>query len=1164
MGVPRVLAAATLGAVLFCCAAYSQIGVATITGRVTDQTGAVVPGVTVTIVQSGTNFRYVAVTNEEGIYRVPSLSPGTYTVTFEGKGFKRAVNENVELRTGDVLAVDAVMQVGNVSESIQVTGEAPLLETETSATGTVVSGNVLYEMPLYQRYINSTLHLVPGLSAGGYAYGGDLGAYHLAGQRSGAIGVFEDGVNANDQLSGTGTIKPLQNSVAEVKVLTTVPPAEYGHSAGGVISVVKKSGTNELHGMASWYGRTRIMQHRLFFDKFRTTDPAPGRPQGLPTFFMMPDGNISGPIRLPKLYDGRNKTFFFFGYQRLHEKKVAQVDATTPTPAMKQGDFNFPGVVSNPIYDPATTRFVDGVWMRDPFPGNRVPLSRFDPVARKILEFDPWVAPNREGTYNSLGPNGNLLADEFARVFFDDFNLRLDHQFNPTFKIYGSYTENRQSGFGRPINVRTDRPEFDHVSGNYTPFWQRNLSAGKTWVISPAVINDARVGYFRRVNVTQVPSFRQNWAQKLGIPNVNPDLMPAFGSGNRYAAESIYGLSGATPSRRVDETLSFRNDTTWVRGVHAFKFGYEVLRFRLNAANLAYPVQFSFSDVTAGLQPNGVPLPNTGNTFAGFLTGYVSSALFRTDLASWLPRSYIHSFYFQDDWKITPTLTANLGVRYSNESPFSTKYGQMSNFDPSGRDPLSGSLGAVLHPTGALSRRDNNNFNPRVGLAWHPLQKWVFRGGFGVYTVDVKFPALRDQFDEYTAIANQQAPPGDPRPIYRISEGAPPPPFNILPNGTSPFVGRNYGARGIAYWDPNLRNPYVMNWNTTIQYEVRRDYLLELTYQGSSGVGLIERWQLNTFPIDFAVNDFALRDRVLAASQNFRPFPGFGDVPMRSNFGHSSFHSGTVKLEKRYSQGFYFNTFYTFSKAINSQDSDNSGSGVAPIQNRRLEKARAGYDRNHRFVGVVNYELPVGRGKPFLNLSGWKNAMIGGWEISFIQTVESGNPLNFSFAGSPYNYYPGFAGSRRPDIVAKPVYDFSKWQNGGPDRFTLQNRPAVIDMNAFGYPGAASGNCPAENPTPQQLRDCSFRIGNAGRNILTGPRLVWAQVSAQKNFRFAERWNVQLRWDMQNVFKTYNFTGPTTTVDFRNPRTFGKLTDDPRTASFGGQPLMNLTLRIDF
>jgi outer membrane receptor protein involved in Fe transport len=199
-------------------------------------------------------------------------------------------------------------------------------------------------------------------------------------------------------------------------------------------------------------------------------------------------------------------------------------------------------------------------------------------------------------------------------------------------------------------------------------------------------------------------------------------------------------------------------------------------------------VQFDFSTATVGLQPNGQAVPNTGNPFAGFLTGYVTSAIFRTELSRWLPRSSIHSFYFQDDWKVTPTLTANLGIRYSNESPFNTKYGLMSQFDPTAVDPLTGRTGALTHPSSGLNRRDNNNFNPRVGLAWHPLRAWVVRGGFGFYTVDVKFPSSQEMYDEYVGLANQQAAPGDPTPIYQISRGTLPPPPTVS-NGASPFVG---------------------------------------------------------------------------------------------------------------------------------------------------------------------------------------------------------------------------------------------------------------------------------------------------------------------------------------------------------------------------------------
>ncbi len=1134
--IPRIAVSAVFAALSS--AAFAQIGTSTLTGRVVDSTGAVVPSVNITVVNTATNFTQNAVTNDEGLYRVLSLQPGQYKITFEAQGFKKIVRENVELRTGDTLAVDMTLQVGSVSESVEVSGAVAVLETETSATGSVVSGSVLYDLPLYQRFVNSTMNIVPGMTTGGYAYGGSLGAYHLAGQRAGAIGIFEDGVNGNDQNGGTETTKPIQNSIAEVKVLTTVPPAEYGHSAGGVISAVKKTGNNEWHGMGSFYGRTRRMQHRLFFDRLKTSQASPGRPNGVPTFFMMPDANISGPII-------KNKTFFFLGFQRLHEKKVAQVDASVPSLEMRRGDMNLGAY--NRIYDPATTRSVGGEWQRDLFPNNIIPASRIDPVAQKVLAADPWRAPNRAGGFTSTGATGNYLADEFARVFLDDYSLRLDHQFNPAWKVYFSWTDNRYSGFQRPWNIKDETPDFDHVAGNFSPSRNQLMSFGKTWVVSPSVVNDARVGYTRRWNELQVTNYGKNWPQTLGIPNIPGDLMPAFGSGDRNSPNSMYGLSGASPNYNVNETVSFRDDLSYIRGRHAFKMGYDLLRFRLNSAVIANPVRYDFSGATVGLLPSGVAIGNTGSPWAGFLTGYATSATFTNELTSWLPRSSIHSFYFQDDWKVTPTLTVNAGLRYSNESPFTTKYGLMSQFDPNATDALTGRAGAITHPTKGLNRRDNNNFNPRLGLAWHPLEKWVFRGGIGVYTVDVKFPAGREMYDEYQAIALQQPAPGDPRPIYQISRATAPPAPRLV-NGVAPFVGTNFGGRNISYWDPGLRNPYAMNWNMSVQHEIMRDYLIELSYQGSNGVGLIERWELNAIPFTDA-NTALLRPNVNLA-QNFRPYPHLGNINMRSNFGHSTFHSGTIKFEKRMSRGLYFTSFYTLSKALNSSDTDNSGGGVMPIQNRNLEKGRAGYDRNHRYIGTINWELPVGKGKRFANFGGIGGWLASGWELSWIQTIESGNPLNFTFQNplaplNPNNYYPGFSGQRRPNLVSTPVYDFGRWNNGGGDRFVELNRPAVIDINAF--------SAPAE-----------FTIGNAGRNITTGPRLVWAQVSAQKNFKIRERFNAQFRWDFQNALKTYNFTGPGTLVDFRNPQTFGKLRDDPRTASLGGQPLMNITVMVQF
>jgi len=1114
--------------------AFCQIGTSTITGRITDPTGAVVPGVQVTVVNPATNFKFSTQTNEQGIFRVQSLQPGLYRVTFQASGFKTVVRDNVDLRTGDTLAVNAALEVGAVAEQIEVTGRPPLLETETSATGTTVEGSTIYKLPIYQRWVNSTFQLTPGMTQSGYAWGGSLGGYHIAGQRASSIGYFEDGVNAQDQMSGSTNTNTIQNAIEEVKILTTALPAEYGHSAGGIMSVVKKTGTNSFHGMASDFGRTRSMTHRRFFDRCKTSQADQGCvPQD--SFFMQPDANGGGPVVIPGLYNGRNKTFWFVGYQKLIEKKANQFYQSTPTNEMKNGDFTMGGI-GNPIFDPASTRkLADGTWVRDPMPGNIIPKTRFDPVAAKILSYDPWNAPNvSNASLLATGPSNNLIYDEKSRTFYEWYSGRLDHQFSSNFKIYGSYSYDHNSGRGRP-NIIKFRP-FDGDQGNETPHTAQNYSIGGSYVFNPTTINDARVGYFRNRNDKRVPSYGQNWPQQLGIPNVPQDLMPAFG---------VYGLTVSGPNRMIGETLSFRNDLTKIKGTHAFKMGYEVLRFRLNGIQSTYPSgNYNFASQTAGLQGNGNPVPRTGNDFAGFLMGYVGQATYTTQLTSWLPRSAVHSFYFQDDWKVTPTLTLNLGVRYSNESPFNTKYGKMTNFDPNATDDVTGLKGAFVHTSSPLSKRDNNNFQPRLGMAWHPLRKWVVRAGFAVNTVDIKFPSSFGQFEEYIAQTNIQAPPGDPSAVFRISAGPPTIPYLIRADGTAPYRGTNYGSRSADMWDSNIRNPYVLNYNFGIQYELTSNYLLEISYQGSAGIGLLERWQLNTFPVNYAVNDPVLLNKVFAAPQNYRPFTNFGDVLMRSNFGHSTYNSGTIKLEKRYSQGLTFITFYTFSKAIDSQDDDNAGTGVAPIQSRALEKARAGYDRNHRFSGHTTYELPFGKGRRFLDRGGVWNVLFGGYEIAWVQSLETGNPLTFSFANSPYNYYPTFAGSRRPNVNGKPAIR-DGWRDVGPDRFVTNNQIPVIAMDPFSYPAA-------------------FTPGNAGRNIVTGLPLVWSTCSAKKNFRLTERFNLQVRWDYNNVLKTFNFDPPTTTVDYQNPKSFGKISNDQRTANWGGMPLMDLTLQLSW
>jgi hypothetical protein len=1154
--------------------AFPQADTGVITGTVIDSSGAAVPNAQITIVQTATNFRFASVANSEGMYRVQSLQTGTYTVTFEAQGFKRLVQDNVTLRVGDVLPLNATMQVGAITESVEVNAQSTLLETETSSTGTVTEGAQLYKLPMYQRYITNTLSIVPGATNQTTGGTNGLGAFNVNGQRSSGTAVFEDGVFSNDPLASNNlVIKPIMNSVDEVKVLTGTLPAEYGHTSSGVITSVKKSGTNEFHGAVSDYGRTRIMTHRQYFNLYTTAQSQPGNPNGVPAYFMMPDGNGGGPVVIPKIYNGRNKTFWYSGYSKLIEKKTQAYTSVTPTPAELQGDFTFGGL-GQALYDPATTKQnADGTWSRTQFPTNIIPLSRFDPVSAKILSYNIWRQPNMPGSFSSTGPVSNFTYDPPSRTFFEDFSERVDHQVNPNFRLYGSWTYNHENGLERPTSIQV--AAFDGTTGYNGPATQQNSSAGFTYVVNPTSVNEFRVSFFRPRNDLFVPSENQNWGATLGIPNVSGALMPAFspsalGVGTYTVAPDygqLYGLTVQGATRQIRQSASLRDDFSKNFHSHAFKMGYEIIRFTDNFYQQGFPSgQFNFANTTAGLQSNGQPIPNTGNTFAGFELGSVSAVNFSTYTNTWQPRSSINSLYLQDDWKFSNNLTFNLGLRWSTESPYHTAHGQESQFSPTTVDSLTGLTGAVIHPTGGLNNRDFLNFQPRIGFAYHALAKWVFRGGFGLNTVDIRWPNQGMQFDEYQAQVVQQRLSNNPLPLFQLSQGPTPVVYNIQPNGTAAYVGTNYGSRNITWLDATLRPGYVLNWNMTIEYQVSANNLFKIIYAGSSGVHLVESWNVNAFPTDFGAGNPALQNAAFANPQAYLPYPQFGSINHMANTGHSSYQSGTIQYSKRYSDGLLLDSFYTWSKALDDCDSDyGTCTGVAPVADRNLNKGRAGFDMRHRFVTSFSYELPVGKGRRFVNNKGrLLDYLIGGYDLSWIQTVDTGNPFSFSFANSPNNYYPTNIGTRVPNLLATPTLpQFGLGYDIGPNRFNQSGEYALVGASG-GTPATYSNCAPPLCNISAFAAPAPFTPGNAGRNILTGPGSYYSMLSAKKNFRISERFNLQLRYDFQNPFHNFGFSAPSASVDFKNPQLFGKITSDVATASLTGEPLMNLMLRLSW
>ena len=1108
----------------------AQTGQGTITGAVTDSAGAVIPQVAVRLVHTGTGFIYSATTNDEGLFRVPYLNPGTYELTFEAAGFKRLVRSNILVRSTETQRVDAQLEIGTVVESIEVGAQATLLETETSSTGHLVTGVHLNKLPTPQMKIESMLWYVPGVTS-------QSGAGHAAGGRARAFQMTNDGVSGltpGEGTVGTGrNMSTAEHAMEEVKVITTALPAEYGHSGGGLMSITYKSGTNQLHGVAEERYMARHMIHRNWQDA------------NLPTNnfgFHLMSGLISGPIRIPKIYDGLNRTFFLFGFQRHHEKASENNDRTVPSPEMLAGNFSFGGI-GDPIYDPASLIFNPGAaagqqYSRTQFPGNQIPLSRLDPVFAKFMGFDPYQAPNNRNNQafiNRQGPQNNLSADTVYRSYRTGFDHKIDHSFSDRHKMFGRYSNLRHRSFNGRWQVNVKNPIFDY---NFTPIPidHRQVVISDSLTISPTIINEVRAGWTRRHYTRYPASLNDNWAGKLGIPNVGPETMPSFlnSGGGQILSRFPEG-----PGNNVNESLNLQDNMTIVRGRHTFKTGYELLRTRINSLVSAMP--------SGAYRMGGTEFPfrpNTGNPFASFMLGGVVRADFTRDLATWLPQWWGHAFYFQDDWKFTPKITFNLGLRWQYESPYQTKYGQQSQFSPDARDPLTSLPGAILHPKGALASRDLNNFQPRIGVAYNFHPRWVFRGGFAVNTLDLWTNSLQENFEEYFATGVVQKEPGNPDVAFYLRNGPPAVPFNILPDGTAPFVGSNFSGRNASWFDPNMRMPYIMNWNAGFQWELGGSMLAEVTYQGSGGVGLLNRWNVNAIPLNIST-DPARLEVIRQQQQNFKPYPQFDQILHYSNYGHSTYHSGTVKIEKRFSKGVSFTSFYTFSKSIDEDSDDGVATGVT-FYNRALEKGRSNYDVTHRWVSYALWELPFGRNKKWMNSSNWLvNGLLGNWELNAIQTIESGIPPSFSIAGQPGNYLPG---TIRPDMAAGKTYDDIRipWDRKGPCRHQVACALPWMDMSAFAYPAA-------------------FTPGTSGRNILSGPGNFWVQASIAKTIVVKERLKGTLRYDVNNPFKTYFFSAPNTSVNFRNPQNFGKITGNQGSFSgLGGRTYMQIVLKLEF
>jgi hypothetical protein len=1166
-------------------ALWAQIENGNITGRVTDPTGAVVVGAQVTVTQTAMNFETVTVTNEEGLYRALNLRPGPYRITITAPGFKKLVRDGIDLRIGQTLAVNLVLEVGTLTESIEVRAQAQLLESETSATGATLRGDYFYSLPNYQKHPEAVLFFTPGITFASNAFTGNMGSLQVNGLSYGTLGVFEDGAIGTMGTRGGGFIdETIANSIDDIKVITTALPAEYGHSPGGVITIVKKSGTNQLHGLLSEQIRTRRMQHRRFFEMYRNSQVQPGwdKPPGL--LVHNPDANLSGPVYIPKLYDGRNRTFFMFGWQMMIERQGKQQVGTVPTPAMLNGDFTFAGsgVTPNPIYDPRTTRQVGTSWYRDAFPGNIVPKSEWSRVAKTMLGYNLLRPPNTAGSWTNSGPQNNVRLGPMKIVKWDNYTARLDHQFAPSLKVFGTWTYNQRWERNPPYTIADSR--FDSTMNKSITPRQHTGSIGATWIPTPTVVNDLRVSYYGQWTTVDSIAYKKNYAKLVGMDGMGlPDTcMPGIWPGG-IISDPAGSIQVGCGSKTVHENITVKDDLSKAYGKHAFKMGYELLRYRLNSTDPGNPDgTFNYAS-TAGITTTGGTIANTGNTLAAFMIGAISSFSFSQRLNADLTRSWQHSLYFQDDWKVTPTITLNLGLRWNVEPPKRQKYGFISLFDLNAPDnadysnkeylsfcPAGGCKGAWTHPKNAPAyRTDWGRWDPSVGLAWKFHPRVVFRGGFRLAHIDFRTDSTSMLFtDEMMTVsysASQVS--GNFRPLFMLDNGIPAWSYPALrADGSVPYTATNPGGRSVSIVSSDLKTPYIMTWNAGFQTELSRNYLLELRYDGAAQVKGLGTYDLNSRPWGIIPDPSTggwlnLEDPALASfrlswvnggkTQYYRPWPNLGSINLLGNVGHLSHHAGVVRIEKRYSQGLNFQAFYQFQKTI-------SGGAGNPYLDWSLFKARTSMDQNHNFTGTMNYEIPVGKGRRWLNQGGWLDTFLGGYNFMWTYTIASGTPAGMSISGNPTTYnYPTYMPRYGGVMLWRLPRLRDNWQDLGGDRFNQANQNSMIDCGdvTVGWGNACFSYVP------------SFSRGTNGSNLWNNQRIIAHSLAASKEVPIKERITLQLRLDFQNPFKWYNWGGPNTNLNVQslaNAKLFGTNSGGGEsgtgTAGYGGTPLMNLTL----
>jgi len=1122
-----------------CLMAQSERG--TITGTVQDATAAIVPGAKVTLTNTQTGIALSVPTNEAGDYTVPQLQVGVYTVRAEKEGFRPSSVTGLVLNASATVRADITLEVGGAAQAIEVSAAALTLSTENAKTSVTVNNKLVDELPLVVGGAMRSPFNLAALTPEAKNLGGDNG-FILGGGQAAGYGTNLDGVSANTSRalsqSWVAVNAPSIEAVTEFTVDTNGFKAEFGQATGGIMSFASKSGTNDFHGSAYDFVRNEKFDANNFFNNGRGIRRAIYKQHDF-------GGSLGGPVLIPKIYNGRNRTFFFLSYEAFRNRDGANGNVVTvPTSEMYDGDFRNwvdQAGVRIPIYDPTTqVTGANGAVTRQPFANNMIPRSLFDPQMQKaigVFREGPTPLPNAgaaPGTLNYVTNNYLITSGTEIRPN-TKISIKGDHQFSSKSRISGYYGYNRTSqkpGANGPNGLPGFFVDYNDTRRNSDVF-----RGSWDYVIKPNLFNHFYGGgnnwkeNHDPPQATVLSGIR--WKDKICIANV-PDCdqsLARFTFSNGYAA-------WAGPANNGSENFieMYADDLTWIKGKHTFKMGGQMQKQFYNGFGRQCVMSCIGFDFKHTGRPGDTNFTTAGgNPFASALLGYANSG--QIDTIRYIGQQW-PSFagFFQDDYRVRPNLMINIGLRWETTLPPTGENDNWSEFAPDRPNPGAGNiLGALIYAGTGEGREGSRRladsyfkaFGPRFGLAYTFKEKTVFRLSYGLSYGNITTVTGSTHTLGFTLTDTQSDATQGLQPRFLVKDGQP---QRVYP----PFVSPSFGnGRAMPWWQGReaTRPPAFQSFNISIQRQISTTTVAEIAYNGNLGsrlqAGLLTYNSLHpdvltTYGAALLNSRFDSPQAIAAGirapfptfgqlwgaaatvRQALRPYPQFQDIDTRSgggdHSGHSTYHSGMLRFEKRYSSGIQFLTSYVFSKILSDADSYWSDAyGYATTHyNRRLEKSIGLFDITHNVKFSAVFDLPFGKGKALLNSGGPLNWVVGGWRVSGIAVYSSGQPR----AITTTNGLPLFSGVNRPII--------NTYDNWRPATVGGEFDPAVdrtIQPASFfpAQPANTIGNMTRFNP---KFRD----FANLNENI-----------SFAKAFPIKEQIRVDFRLEMFNALNRVRF-----------------------------------------